>query len=98
MQEALVAEAFEAEEHGISGEGGEALIWRVGVSGGVEGKNLPQFLSSGVEEVGELIGTGAEVANPETSWQGGEMEQNAATARELHLATIRRFGEEGQGK
>ena len=91
LQQTLIAQAFEAEEQRIAGEGGETLVGRIAISGGIQRQHLPQFLSGIGQEVGELVGGRAEVADAEACGQGSEVEQNSTAAGEFHFVRIRRW-------
>ena len=73
-----------ADEQRIAGKRREALIRRVAVARRSERQHLPQPLPAGGEEVDELEGGGAEVADPEAARQRRGVQQDAARARERH--------------
>ena len=85
---APVGEEFEADEVGIAGEGGGAGVGRVAVAGGAERQDLPDVLLGGGEEVEEVVGCGAEVADAAVGGQRGDVEQDAGGALEVHGSII----------
>ena len=62
-KKALVDETLETDEERIPGAGGKALKGLVGIACGIQGKDLPEFLSGRVQEVDEPVCLGTEVAD-----------------------------------
>jgi hypothetical protein len=58
-QQAFFNEKIGADQVGIAGEGREALVGRVAVTGGAERQDLPEFASAFSQVVDEAVGEGA---------------------------------------
>jgi hypothetical protein len=65
----LVAQAIEADEHGVAGKCRETLIWRVPVTGWTERQDLPDRLTSGGKKIYKFEGCRTEIAYTERTRQ-----------------------------
>src|ERR1019366_9836511 len=67
LQQSLIAQALQAEQHRVAGKSGEALVRGIGITSRIQRQHLPQYLSGGEEEVCELVGAGAKIADPKAA-------------------------------
>ncbi len=77
IEPVVVGQELEGDEKRIAGEGGERGVRGVAIAGGAEGKDLPEALPGGGEEVGEVVGGGAEVADATERRQRRNVQQQA---------------------
>lgn len=63
LEQTCIAQQIKAYEQGISCAGGKTLKWRIGVSGRIQRKNLPEFLPCSLQEVEELVCLRTEVSH-----------------------------------
>jgi hypothetical protein len=84
---AVVGKEFKRDEQGIAGEGGERGIGGVSVAGGTEGKDLPETLLRGREEISKGVGGGSEIADATERRQRSNVEQETRRAFKGHAGT-----------
>jgi len=70
---------------GVPVKGGAAVVGRFAVTGGAEGEDLPDVLFAGGEEVREVVGFGAEIADARVGGQRADVEEGAGGASEAHV-------------
>jgi len=80
LQRVFGDQRLQVDQQRVAGEGAEALIRRIAVAGGPERQHLPQPDAGFGEEVHELAGIFAQVADAESAGQGGRVQQYAAGA------------------
>ena len=81
---AALDQRVEADQQRIAGEGREALVGRVAVAGGAERQHLPEALAGVVQEVGEAMRFGAQLADAVGPGQRRRMQQDAAGSGKSH--------------
>ena len=88
-----------ADQQGIAGKGRRAVVRRMLVGGGrrVQGQDLPDPLTGGMQVICEPVSIWTEIADPETGGQAG-MEQNTAGTWEHDSVSIRIRAGSGWGR
>ena len=80
VEQAIVDEAFRADEMRVAGEGGERLIRAVTVSGRSEREQLPDTASGTIQELEPAVGTRPEVADAVRPGEAGRVQEDAAVS------------------
>ena len=96
-QQALLAQAVEADEQRVAREGREALVGRVAVAGGAERQHLPEALAGLRQEVEEGGRLGPELADAVAPGQRRGVEQDAGGSLAQRLLDLDEDGLVDQG-
>jgi len=65
---ALLNQQVWADEQGVAGEGGEALVGGIAIASGAQGQHLPDALPCLVQKINEMTSFGPKVANAIAAW------------------------------